>query len=102
MSYLLDTNVISEVRKASGNAGVRAWFASISSHELYLSVLVVGEIRQGIEGLARRDPPGTQGGTQGREYAPHGGQTGRLGEMFNWLYRGYCASRFVSGFGRPV
>jgi len=57
VSYLLDTNVISEVRKANGNADVRAWFASVPGHELYLSVLVVGEIRQGIERLARRDPP---------------------------------------------
>ncbi|HEX9335806.1 MAG TPA: type II toxin-antitoxin system VapC family toxin [Pseudonocardiaceae bacterium] len=55
MSFLLDTNVISEIRKKTPNVGVSAWFASVSADELFLSVLVVGEIRQGIERLARRD-----------------------------------------------
>ena len=56
MSYLLDTNVISEVRKAQANPHVRAWFASVSGDSLYLSVLTVGEIRRGIERVRRRDP----------------------------------------------
>lgn len=56
MSFLLDTNIVSEVRKKVPDPGVDAWFASVSPGELYLSVLVVGEIRQGIERLARRDP----------------------------------------------
>src|SRR5437763_17067077 len=56
MSFLLDTNVVSEIRKKVPNAGVEAWFDSVSADDLYLSVLVVGEIRQGIERLARRDP----------------------------------------------
>lgn len=56
MSFLLDTNVISEIRKKVPNVGVAAWFDSVSANELFLSVLVVGEIRQGIERLARRDP----------------------------------------------
>ena len=55
MSYLLDTNVISEARKPNGNPNVRAWFTSVKGTDLYLSVLVVGEIRQGIERLRRRD-----------------------------------------------
>lgn len=59
MSYLLDTNVISEVRKPNGNPNVRAWFTSVKGTDLYLSVLVVGEIRQGIERLRRRDPAQT-------------------------------------------
>jgi hypothetical protein len=54
VSYLLDTNVISEVRKSSPNTGVSDWFAGAASDELYLSVLVVGEIRQGVERLRRR------------------------------------------------
>ncbi len=54
MSYLLDTNVISEIRKPNPNAGVSDWFAETESGELYLSVLVVGEVRQGIERLRRR------------------------------------------------
>ncbi len=56
MSFLLDTNVVSEIRKKSPDAGVSTWFASVPADKLFLSVLVVGEIRQGIERLTRRDP----------------------------------------------
>ena len=56
MSYLVDTNVISEARKPNGDANVRAWIASVRPGDLYLSVLVVGEIRRGIERLRPRDP----------------------------------------------
>ena len=55
MSFLLDTNVVSEIRKKTPNAGVSAWFTSVPEKELFLSVLVVGEISHGIERLARRD-----------------------------------------------
>lgn len=53
MSFLLDTNVISEARKPRGNAGVKAWISSVDGEELHLSVLVFGEIQRGI-GLLRR------------------------------------------------
>jgi predicted nucleic acid-binding protein len=56
LTFLLDTNVISEARKPGGNANVHEWIASVSGTDLFLSVLVVGEIRQGIERLRRRDP----------------------------------------------
>lgn len=56
MTFLLDTNVVSEVRKKEPNPGVSEWFASVPADQLFLSVLVVGEIRQGIERLIRRDP----------------------------------------------
>jgi hypothetical protein len=56
VSFLLDTNVVSEIRKKTPDPGVSAWFASVPADELFMSVLVVGEIRQGIERLARRDP----------------------------------------------
>lgn len=56
MAFLLDTNVISEARKRSPDSNVRAWLESVPEPDLYLSVLVVGEIRQGIERLRRRDP----------------------------------------------
>ena len=56
MAFLLDTNVISEARKPAPDHNVRAWLDSVPEAELYLSVLVVGEIRQGIERLRRRDP----------------------------------------------
>ena len=55
MNYLLDTNVVSEIRKPLADENVRAWFASTRADELYLSVLTVGEIRRGIERLRRRD-----------------------------------------------
>jgi toxin FitB len=56
MSYLLDTNVVSEVRKSACDPAVRAWFASVRGDDLFLSALVVGEIRLGVERLRRRDP----------------------------------------------
>ena len=55
MSFLLDTNVIAEVRRGH-DANVRAWVRSIQDAELFLSVLTVGEIRKGIDSLRRRDP----------------------------------------------
>jgi predicted nucleic acid-binding protein len=58
VSFLVDTNVVSELRKGErANVKVRGWFRSVDGAELYLSVLVIGELRQGIEGLRRRDPP---------------------------------------------
>lgn len=57
MTYLLDTNVVSELRRTTPDSAVRRWFASVPGGELYLSALVVGELRQGIERLRRRDGP---------------------------------------------
>lgn len=52
--FLLDTNVLSELRKGSRcNIGVRQWFDQAS--DLFVSVLVLGEIRQGIERIRLRD-----------------------------------------------
>lgn len=57
MSYLLDTNVISELRKPSGRAApsVRAWAGRQSTSELSISVVTVMEIEIGIARLERRD-----------------------------------------------
>jgi predicted nucleic acid-binding protein len=56
VSYLLDTNVISEIRKGPRcNRGVASWIAEVSTAEIYLSVLTLGEIRKGIENIRRRD-----------------------------------------------
>lgn len=56
MSYLLDTNVVSELRKGQRcNAHVATWFAQVSDRDLYVSVLVIGEIRRGIERIRWRD-----------------------------------------------
>jgi predicted nucleic acid-binding protein len=56
LSYLLDTNVVSELRRPRPSEAVLRWFDSVGSRDLWLSVLVLGEIRQGIEQLARKDP----------------------------------------------
>jgi toxin FitB len=56
MKYLLDTNVLSEARRPRGNEGVKRWISSTPAAELYLSALVVGKIRRGVELLKRRDP----------------------------------------------
>ncbi|HVP62975.1 MAG TPA: type II toxin-antitoxin system VapC family toxin [Myxococcaceae bacterium] len=56
MSLLLDTNVLSELRKgARASSRVRAWFEGVDSDEIHLSVLVVGELRRGIERIRARD-----------------------------------------------
>lgn len=56
MSYLIDTNVISELRKAErGHPEVVRWAASINPAGLHTSVLVIGEIRRGIELKRRND-----------------------------------------------
>lgn len=57
MSYLLDTNVISELRKRErADPKVAAWFAELADEEIFLSALTIGEIRRGIESVRRRDP----------------------------------------------
>lgn len=56
MAYLLDTNVISETRKIRCDPHVQNWLASVPGDRLHLSALVVGELRQGVERLRRRDP----------------------------------------------
>lgn len=56
MGFLIDTNVLSELRKGlKANVGVQNWFSNADSNGLYISVLTLGEIRQGIEQLKRRD-----------------------------------------------
>ena len=49
MSYLIDTNVLSELRRKQPDAHVIAWFAGRAAQSLFLSVLTLGEIRKGIE-----------------------------------------------------
>ncbi len=56
MSYLLDTNVLGEIRKKRPDPAVSAWYGGVDDDELFLSVLVVGEIQQGVTRLRRKDP----------------------------------------------
>jgi toxin FitB len=55
MTYLLDTNVVSELRKRDPDPHVLAWYGTVTSSDLFLSVLTIGEIRLGIERLRRKD-----------------------------------------------
>jgi hypothetical protein len=55
--YLLDTNVVSELRKRQRtHPNVQAWFQSAEEDELFVSVLVLGEVRSGIERIRPSDP----------------------------------------------
>ncbi|WP_410658561.1 type II toxin-antitoxin system VapC family toxin [Amycolatopsis sp. lyj-112] len=62
MSFLLDTNIVSEARRRTQNAGFARWWGDVSSSRLYLSALTVGEIERGIHKLRHR-------GDQDRERA---------------------------------
>ena len=54
MSYLLDTNIVSETVRRNPNKAVIAWLDQLPGEALYVSVLTLGEIRKGIEALADR------------------------------------------------
>ena len=55
--FLLDTNVLSELRKRDrAHSGVRAWVVAQRADDLFISVLALAEIRDGIERLRPRDP----------------------------------------------
>ena len=56
MSYLIDTNVLSELRRKQPDPTVVRWFSQRPASTLYLSVLTLGEIRKGIEGVADAAP----------------------------------------------
>jgi len=55
MTYLLDTNIISEIRKRYPDPHVMAWWETVTSAEVFISALTIGEIRLGIERLRRKD-----------------------------------------------
>lgn len=52
MSYLVDTNVLSELRRKQPDVHVMQWFSARPAGTLYLSVLTLGEIRKGVEAMA--------------------------------------------------
>ena len=57
MAFLLDTNVVSELRKASRcSRSVLRWYENAPGEDLFVSVIVFGELRRGIESLRPRDP----------------------------------------------
>jgi predicted nucleic acid-binding protein len=54
MSYLLDTNILSETVRRNPNKAVISWLDQIPAEALFVSVLALGEIRKGIEALSDR------------------------------------------------
>lgn len=60
MKYLLDTNVISELRRKSPNKNVVNWFESLDSNDLYISCITMGELRTGALKKAKTDKNGGQ------------------------------------------
>jgi toxin FitB len=56
VSYLLDTNVVSELRKRAPDPHVLQWYRGVQGAQLFLSVLTLGEIRMGVERARRKDP----------------------------------------------
>ncbi len=57
MRWLLDTNILSELRKGSRcHPNLARWASGVPPDSLFTSVLVLGEIRRGVERLRRRDP----------------------------------------------
>jgi hypothetical protein len=59
-AYLLDTNVLSETRRKKADPGVMAFLEAADSTTLYLSVLTLGELREGIAAKRRTDPAAAQ------------------------------------------
>ena len=54
--FLLDTNVVSELRKTQADPAVAAWARSVPAYKLYISAITLLEIETGILRLERRDP----------------------------------------------
>jgi len=55
--YLLDTNVISELRKSKPHGAVLAWLSIVSPLEIAIPAVVIGEIQDGVEVTRKQDPP---------------------------------------------
>ncbi len=56
MSFLLDTNVVSETRRRNPDPNVLAWLQRTDQADLYISVLTIGELTKGVARRARTDP----------------------------------------------
>ena len=54
--YLLDTNIVSELRRVRPHGGVLAWLQGVADRDLYLCAVTLGEIQAGIEITRLRDP----------------------------------------------
>jgi len=56
MAFLLDTNVVSELRKPRPHGAVLAWLLSVDDADLHLASVTLGEIQAGIERTREQDP----------------------------------------------
>ncbi|MEO5369382.1 MAG: type II toxin-antitoxin system VapC family toxin [Magnetococcus sp. DMHC-1] len=56
MSYLLDTDILSELRKRECNPGVKKWLHAIHPSDLFLSVVTIGEVERGIIRQKKSNP----------------------------------------------
>jgi predicted nucleic acid-binding protein len=54
--YLLDTNVVSELRRPRPHGAVVAWIETVSDEHLHLSVVTLGELQAGVEVTREQDP----------------------------------------------
>jgi predicted nucleic acid-binding protein len=54
--YLLDTNVVSELRKTRPHGGVLAWLKEVPEDSVLISVVTLGELQAGVERTRRQDP----------------------------------------------
>lgn len=54
--YLLDTHVVSELRKPRPHGGVVAWITDLQQEQLFLSAVTMGQLQAGIERTRRQDP----------------------------------------------
>lgn len=53
--YLLDTNIVSELRKAKPHGGVLAWLSELRDEQIFLSAVTFGELQRGIERTRAQD-----------------------------------------------
>jgi predicted nucleic acid-binding protein len=54
--YLLDTNVVSELRRARPHGAVLAWLSNVADEDLHVSAVTIGEIQAGVENTREGDP----------------------------------------------
>lgn len=100
MSYLIDTNVLSELRRREPSAQVAAWMQARPRQSLYLSVLSLGEIRKGIEGVA--DPAFRQALTDWLEVELRHYFVGRLLDIDEAVADRWGRVQAASGRSLPV
>jgi predicted nucleic acid-binding protein len=58
--FLLDTNIVSELRKAKPHGGVLSWYLTVPPDAQFISAVTLGEIQSGIERTRKQDPAKAQ------------------------------------------